>query len=32
MALGLHKAGLEPIALVDKDKDANETIKHNFPE
>lgn len=32
MALGLHKAGLEPIALVDKDKDANNTIKYNFPE
>lgn len=31
MALGLHKAGLQPIALVDKDKDANKTIKHNFP-
>lgn len=32
MALGLHKAGLEPIALVDKDKDANSTIKYNFPD
>ena len=32
MALGLHKAGLNPLALVDKDKPANETLKHNFPE
>lgn len=31
MALGLHKAGLNPVALVDIDKDANQTIKYNFP-
>jgi len=31
MALGLHKAGLDPIALIDIDKDANSTVKHNFP-
>ena len=32
MALGLHKAGLDPVALVDIYKDANNTVKHNFPE
>lgn len=31
MALGLHKAGFHPIALVDKDRDANRTVRHNFP-
>ena len=27
MALGLHKAGLDPVALVDIYKDANNTVK-----
>ncbi len=31
LALGLHKAGLEPIALVDFFEDANNTIRLNFP-
>ncbi len=32
LALGMHKAGFKPIALVDMYKDANDTIKANNPE
>lgn len=31
LALGLHQAGFYPLALVDFNKDANKTIKTNFP-
>lgn len=31
LALGLHQAGFEPLALIDFDEDANDTVKHNFP-
>lgn len=32
MALGLHKAGLNPVALVDIEPNANKTILNNFPD
>lgn len=32
MALGLHKAGLDPVLLNDFDKDSCETLKLNMPE
>lgn len=32
LALGLHKAGFDPLALLDIDRAANQTIKSNFPE
>lgn len=32
LALGLHASGLNPIALIDFDSDANNTVKNNFPE
>lgn len=31
LALGLHRAGFTPLALIDFDADANETVKRNYP-
>lgn len=32
LALGLHNAGIKNVALIDFYKDANNTVKENFPE
>lgn len=31
LALGLHRAGFDPVVLMDNFKDANRTVRENFP-